>query len=81
MICHQCTLEHEFAIQSYDISIHIAEEEHQSIESNRVIIGMQMFSADLQYLVVGSSVIIVVSRWLFWLAIFRSEDPTNDEYT
>ena len=49
--------------------------------SNRVIIGMQMSSTDRQSLVVGSSIIIVVSRLLSWLTIFRLEDRTNDEYT
>ena len=49
--------------------------------SNRIIIGMQMSSTDRQWLVVGSSVIIVVSMLLFWLAIFRLEERNNDEYT
>ena len=44
---------------------------------NRIIIRMQMSATDLQLLVVESSMIIVVSRLLFWLAIFRSEDSTN----
>ena len=73
-------LEFEFAIQSPDIVFHIMEQKHSSIESG------YHWNADglRRSTVVGRRIkkmIIVVSRLLFWLAFFRSEDLTNNEYT
>ena len=73
-------LEFEFTIQVYDIAIHILEQEHQSIKSaNHRYTNVSHRSTIVGRWIVndhrGEQIIVVL------VAIFISEDRTNDEYT
>ena len=72
-------LELEFVVQWHDIVFHITEQEQKSIEWGNH--GLQILSTVRMKSAVGSLMIIVVSRLLFWFAILWSGVRTNVEYT